>query len=74
MSRLTPIDVERAARAPRSKCRDPIPRAREECTRRRAPGLREDGKHSWHFDGDDPRVVCFYCGEIRDVITGRRIR
>lgn len=37
MSRLTLIDVERAARAPRSKCRDLVPRTREECTRCRAP-------------------------------------
>lgn len=33
-----------------------------------------DGKlHSWRFDGDDPHVICHYCGEIRDTLTGRVI-
>lgn len=36
---------------------------------------RVDGKkHSWEFDGDDPYIVCYYCGEIRDAITGRVIK
>jgi hypothetical protein len=35
---------------------------------------RIDGKfHSWVFDGDDPYIICFYCGERRDAITGRII-
>lgn len=35
---------------------------------------RVDGQvHSWLFDGDDPYVKCFYCGEIRDALTGRVI-
>ena len=39
------------------------------------PSERVDGKrHSWRFEGDDPHVVCHYCGEIRDAITGRVIR
>lgn len=26
---------------------------------------RVDGlKHSWKFDGDDPNVICHYCGEV----------
>lgn len=33
---------------------------------------RVDGpKHSWHFDGDDPRIVCAFCGEVRDALSGR---
>lgn len=33
---------------------------------------RVDGKtHSWRWDGDDPRVVCSYCGEVADALTGR---
>lgn len=35
---------------------------------------RVDGKfHSWVFDGDDPYVICHYCGEIRDALTGQKI-
>jgi hypothetical protein len=31
---------------------------------------RVDGPwHSWRFDGDDPRVICVYCGEMRDALT-----
>lgn len=31
---------------------------------------RVDGKlHSWKFDGDDPYVVCVYCGQMRDALT-----
>lgn len=29
--------------------------------------------HSWRFDGDDPRIVCVKCGELRDALTGRAI-
>lgn len=36
---------------------------------------RVDGpKHSWRFDGDDPRIVCVYCDEVRDAISGLVIR
>lgn len=35
--------------------------------------LREDGKHSWLFDGDDPYIHCLYCGELRDALTGKVI-
>lgn len=34
---------------------------------------RPDHKHAWRFDGDDPYVLCDYCGERRDAITGRLI-
>lgn len=35
---------------------------------------RVDGKlHSWRFDGDDPYVLCVYCDERRDALTGRVI-
>jgi protein gp37 len=35
---------------------------------------RVDGNgHSWLFDGDDPYVKCYYCGEIRDALNGRTI-
>lgn len=30
--------------------------------------------HVWRFDGDDPYIVCTYCGEVRDAHTGRVIR
>lgn len=29
--------------------------------------------HSWLFDGDDPYIVCHFCRERRDAITGRVI-
>jgi hypothetical protein len=36
---------------------------------------RVDGqRHSWRFDGDDPRVVCVFCGEVRDALTGQVIQ
>ena len=35
--------------------------------------LLPDRNHTWHFDGDDPYVVCGWCGERRDALTGRRI-
>jgi hypothetical protein len=34
---------------------------------------RSDLKHGWRFDGDDPYVVCDFCGERRDALTGRQI-
>jgi hypothetical protein len=35
---------------------------------------RPDHRHAWRFDGDDPYVLCDYCGERRDALTGRAIR
>lgn len=29
--------------------------------------------HGWRFDGDDPYVVCTWCGERRDNLTGRAV-
>lgn len=26
--------------------------------------------HSWRFDGDDPYVICDWCGEMRDAVSG----
>lgn len=35
---------------------------------------RVDGPfHSWQFDGDDPYIVCAFCGERRDALTGKRV-
>lgn len=31
-------------------------------------------KHSWKFDGDDPYLICHYCGQINDAITGAVVR
>lgn len=37
--------------------------------------IRVDGPHhSWVFDGDDPRICCVFCGEIRDALTGEVIQ
>lgn len=36
-------------------------------------GWMSSGKHSWRFDGDDPYVVCVYCGWRRDALTGKVI-
>lgn len=34
-----------------------------------------DGKsHGWCFDGDDPYIVCHWCKEVRDAVSGRRIK
>lgn len=30
--------------------------------------------HSWKFDGDDPRIECVFCGEMRDAISGAVLR
>ena len=35
---------------------------------------REDGKHGWVFDGDDPYIICAFCDEMRDALTDRVIR
>lgn len=35
---------------------------------------RADGQHSWKFLGDDPYIECFYCGELRDALTGITLR
>ena len=35
---------------------------------------RADGPwHAWKWDGDDPYVLCVYCGERRDALTGKSI-
>jgi hypothetical protein len=34
---------------------------------------RADGEHSWYFDGDDPYVICRFCLEVRDALTGKKI-
>lgn len=37
--------------------------------------IRVDGNgHSWKWDGDDPRVECAGCQELRDAHTGQTIR
>lgn len=34
-----------------------------------------DGRsHAWQFDGDDPYILCSWCSEIRDALTGRVIQ
>ena len=36
---------------------------------------RVDGKrHSWHFEDDDPYVICFYCKQTRDALSGRILK
>jgi len=30
--------------------------------------------HTWEFDGDDPYIICHWCGEVRDAISGRTIK
>ena len=32
-----------------------------------------EGEHSWRFDGDGPCIICVYCGELQDALTGRII-
>lgn len=39
-----------------------------------AQSEREGSKHSWVFDGDDPYVVCTFCEEYRDAISGRVVK
>ena len=59
---------------PRCTCAHPKSGAATASPEHCPPSEHVDGKHSWRFDGDDPYTVCHYCGEIRDVITGRVIR
>jgi hypothetical protein len=37
------------------------------------PGRVDGPAHSWRFDGDDPYVICHFCGERRDAQSGRVI-
>ncbi|NNG36921.1 hypothetical protein [Nakamurella aerolata] len=30
--------------------------------------------HRWRFDGDDHYVICVYCDQMRDAMSGRIIR
>lgn len=53
----------------KSMTQTPTPKEKKEeiCPKSR----RVDGRgHSFVFDGDDPYVVCAYCGECRDAISG----
>jgi hypothetical protein len=34
---------------------------------------RTDGRHGFRFDGDDPYVICDWCGLIQDALTGREV-
>jgi hypothetical protein len=38
------------------------------------PGRVDGPWHSWKFDGDDPHIICHFCDEMRDSLTGRVIR
>ena len=38
------------------------------------PGRVDGNGHSWKFWGDDPYIVCHFCSEMRDAITGRVLR
>lgn len=35
---------------------------------------RADSLHSWRFDGDDPRIICMFCDEMRDALSGIVLR
>jgi hypothetical protein len=39
-----------------------------------SPGRVDGPKHSWRFDGDDPYIICAFCDEMRDALSGRVIR
>ena len=34
---------------------------------------RADLNHSWRWDGDESRIICVYCAEVRDGLTGRAL-
>lgn len=34
---------------------------------------RDDGKHDWHFDGDDPYCICSFCECRIDALKGHVI-
>lgn len=61
-----PCDIDTASCKP--CCQEPA--EERECPLSK----RVDGKyHSWVFDGDDPYVICHYCKERRDAISGEKI-
>ena len=33
---------------------------------------RSDGQHSWRFDCDNPYIICVFCDEMRDALTGTK--
>lgn len=35
---------------------------------------RDDGQHSWRFDGDDPYIECAFCEEYRSATSGLVLR
>ncbi len=38
------------------------------------PSERVDGRHSWVFDGDNPYIICHYCGMMQDALDGTILR
>jgi len=52
-------------------CKGYVPKHADTCPKSK----RVDGpKHSWKFDGDDPYIICMFCGQVRDALTGRILR
>lgn len=51
-------------------CQKEQPEQEVECPQSK----RVDGKfHSWQFDGDDPYVLCHWCGERQDALSGQKV-
>ncbi|MFE5290418.1 helix-turn-helix domain-containing protein [Nocardia sp. NPDC056611] len=40
------------------------------CLSRHVDGM----SHSWRFDGDNPIIICAFCDEMRDAVSGNVLR
>lgn len=55
--------------------KEKLERGVDELLEKCKPSQRVDGKyHTWKFDGDDPYMICHWCGQRRDAISNRIIK
>lgn len=49
------------------------PETTSEVTNACHQSLRKDGDHSWYPNRDDPIIICLWCKQTRDALTGKTI-